>query len=86
MDLNREHFRAMIFYDFKSRLTQQQCVKRLNSAFGNEAPSKATVYNWYNEFKSGRFYLSDEFRESRSMTAVTQENIEAIRNLIKSDL
>jgi [histone H3]-lysine36 N-dimethyltransferase SETMAR len=85
MDLNREHFRAMIFYDFKSGLTQQQCVKRLNSAFGNEAPSKATVYNWYNEFKSGRFYLSDEFREGRPMTAVTQENIEAIRNLIKSD-
>ena len=60
-------------------------MKQLNSAFGNEAPSKATVYNWYNEFKSGRFYLSDEFREGRPMTAVTQENIEAIRNLIKSD-
>lgn len=85
MNLNREHFRAMIFYDFKCGLTQQQCVERLNSAFGDEAPSKATIYNWFAEFQRGRTYLSDEFREGRLITATTPENIEAVRNLILLD-
>ena len=39
MDLQHTHFRSMIFYDFKSGLTQQQSHIRLKAAFGDEAPS-----------------------------------------------
>ena len=31
MELNREHFHAIIFYNFQSGLTQQQCIDELNS-------------------------------------------------------
>lgn len=85
MDLNREHFRSMIFYDFKSGLTRQESFVRLKSAFGDNAPSKSTVCNWFSEFERGRFYLSDEFREGRPFSAVTPENIETVRSLIQSD-
>lgn len=85
MELNREHFRAMIFYDFKSDLTQQQCVDRLISAFGDQAPSKTTIYRWFSEFKFGRSSLSDEFRGGRPSTSVVAKNIDAVRQMIEMD-
>lgn len=85
MDLSREHYRAMIFYDFRSGLTQQQSYDRMHSAFGNEAPSKTTIYRWFQEFRFGRNTLSDEFREGRPSTAVVPENIDAVREMIELD-
>ena len=41
MELNCERFYAIIFYNF-----QQQCIDGLNSIFGDEAPSKTSVYRW----------------------------------------
>ena len=38
MELNREHFRAIIFYNFRRGLTPQQCIAELNSIFGDEGP------------------------------------------------
>src|SRR5436190_13198683 len=85
MNLSREHFRAMIFYDFKKSLTPLQCFGSLNSVFGDEAPSQRTIYEWYADFKRGRVELCDESREGRPATAVTPENIDAVRNLLQED-
>lgn len=85
MDLSREHFRAMIFYDFKCGLTPKLCVDRLEKAFGYKAPSQTTVYRWFSEFQCGRTYISDDFREGRPSTAITDENIDLVRNMIDSD-
>ena len=85
MDLQREHFRAMIYYDFRSNLTQRQCMERLFAAFGDEAPTKTTIYRWFQEFKSGRSSLSDDFREGRPATGVVSENIDAVHEMIKMD-
>ena len=85
MELNREHFRAIIFYNFRRGLTQQQCMDELKSLYGDEAPSYSTVKNWYNEFNRGRRSLNDEFREGRPKTAVVPENIDAVRELIMQD-
>ena len=79
MELNREHFRAIIFYNFQRGLTQQQCLDELNSIFGDEAPSRTSVvYRWYGEFNRGRSSLQDEFREDRPKTVVVPETIEAV--------
>lgn len=85
MELSRENFRAMIFYDFRVGLSQQQCIDRLKTAFGDEAPSKTRVYEWYKEFKHGRSSLKDEPREGRPKTAVVPENVDAVRKLIEED-
>ena len=37
MKLNREHIRAITFYNFRRGLTQQQCIDKLNSIIGDEA-------------------------------------------------
>ncbi|MFX9165696.1 hypothetical protein ABTN87_19735, partial [Acinetobacter baumannii] len=54
MELTREHFRAMIFYDFKAGLNPAECVQRLQLAFGDESPARATVFRWFKEFSRGR--------------------------------
>ena len=54
MELNREHFRAIIFHNFRCGLTQQQCNDALYLIFGDEAPSGTSVYRWYGEFNRGR--------------------------------
>ena len=85
MELNREHFRAIIFYNFRRGLTQQQCIDELNSIFGDEAPSRISVYRWYGEFNRGRSSLQDEFREGRPKSVVVPETIDAVRQLILQD-
>ena len=85
MDLTREHFRAMIYYDFRRGLSQQQCIDQLTSTFGDEAPSKTTVNHWFSEFNRGRRSLTDEFKEGRPKSIVVPENIDAVRELIMQD-
>ena len=54
MELNREHFRAIIFYNIRRGLIQQQqFIDELISIFGDEAPSRTIVYRWYGEFNRG---------------------------------
>ena len=85
MELSREHFRAMIFYDFKAGLCQNDCLDRLQICFAGLAPSRATVYFWFAEFNRCRVFLRDEEREGRPSTAVTQKNIERVRELLKQN-
>ncbi|CAH1953450.1 unnamed protein product [Acanthoscelides obtectus] len=54
MELNREHFRAIIYYNFQRHLSQQECLAELLSVFGNEVPHQSTISRWYGEFKRGR--------------------------------
>ncbi|KAL0829480.1 hypothetical protein ABMA28_004242 [Loxostege sticticalis] len=75
----------MIYYDFRSGLTQKQCADRMLSAFGDEAPSKSTIYRSFAEFQRGRDKLSDDPRQGRPKTAVTQENVDVVRKLIEED-
>ncbi|CAH1999182.1 unnamed protein product [Acanthoscelides obtectus] len=85
MELNREDFRAIICYNFQRQLSQQECLAELLSVFGNEAPHQSTISRWYGEFKRGRVSLSDESRVGAPKTAVTQENVDAVRKLIIED-
>ncbi|CAH1977655.1 unnamed protein product [Acanthoscelides obtectus] len=75
MELNREHFRAIIYYNFQRQLSQQECVAEFLSVFGNEAPHQSTISRWYGEFKRGRVSLSDDPRAG----ALRKRIIEDIR-------
>ena len=85
MDLACEHFRAMIFYDFRRESTRQQCIDQLNSTFGDKAPHYSTVKRQFNEFERGRRSLTDESREGRPKLAVLPKSIDAVCELIKQD-
>ena len=70
MELNRKHFRV---------------IDELNSIFGDETPSRTSVYWWSGEFNWGRSSLQDEFREGRPKSLVVPETINAVRQLILED-
>ena len=85
MELRRTHFRAMIFYDFKSGLNQQQGHSRLQAAFGDEAPSRTTIYDWFAELRRGRRSLEDDPRSGRPAEARTSVQVAAVQRLVEED-
>ena len=85
MELNREHFRAIIFHNFRCKLTQQQYIDELNSIFYDEALLKTSVYRWYDEFNRGRSSHQDEFREGRPKSVVDSDTIDTVCQLILQD-
>ena len=85
MELEREHFSAMILYVFKCGLKESHTLELLTQAFGDLARSRATVFRWFAEFKRGRKYLKYEERSGRPASVVTEQNISAVEILIKED-
>lgn len=85
MELTKQNFRTMIYYDFSQGVSAGECIQKLNSTFGKAAPKKSSVYNWYNHFSRGKMSFEDEPRQGRPNTAVTSENIEAVRQLVSED-
>ena len=76
----------MILYDHKRRLTADECFTSLTKTFERSALSRATVGNWFREFRMGRHSLEHYPRASCPHTAVTDKNVAAVRNLIIIDL
>ncbi|CAH2017335.1 unnamed protein product [Acanthoscelides obtectus] len=78
-------FLSVTKYYFQRQLSQQECLAELLSVFGNEVPHQSTISRWYGEFKRGQVSLSDDPRVGAPKTAVTQENVDAVRKLIIED-
>ena len=85
MELTRENFRAMIYYDFLCGLSRQECIDQLISTSVDEALSYASVKGWYNEFNRGHHSLTDEFCKGRPKSVVGPENINTVQKLIIQD-
>jgi len=54
MNLSRQDFRAIIYFNFKSSRSVKETHELMRQAFGDETPALATIYNWYAEFQRGR--------------------------------
>ncbi|CAF2740850.1 unnamed protein product [Rotaria sp. Silwood2] len=63
--LSREQFRTMILYDWKIDLTYKDSHARLVQAWGEQAPSDHTVFNWVREFQRDNFSVQDAPRLGR---------------------
>lgn len=47
-------------------------INQLNSTFGDEVPSKASVQCWFNESNHGYYLLTDEFKGHYNLTVVAE--------------
>lgn len=45
MELNREHFRMIIFLNFRRGLMRQECIDEMKSLYRKSDPSLSTVKN-----------------------------------------
>lgn len=85
MELSQRDKRAMIYYDYQMHLSAQESHDKLVSALHQDAPSLATVFNWFGEFRRGRTTLEDEPRSGRPTEIVTSETIATVETLIKEN-
>ena len=51
-------------------------------AFGESTMSRTQVQLWYNQFKESREDVNDDPRLGRPSTSTTDENIEAVKQMI----
>jgi [histone H3]-lysine36 N-dimethyltransferase SETMAR len=66
-------------------LTATQIYEELTAAYGQDVVSYSTVAHWVHRFSSGREWLEDDPRHGRPITVVTQQNIDAVKGLVKDD-
>ncbi|GBP14709.1 hypothetical protein EVAR_9614_1 [Eumeta japonica] len=86
MNLKREKIRAMLLYHLKQcHLKQQEIYNKLRLVLNDKASSFSTACNWFNEFENDGTNLTDDLRERRLSTAVTEDNVSAVRLTIETD-
>ena len=57
----------------------------LKSVYGDNVVTLKTVYKWYERFKSGNESVEDEQRSGRPSTSKTDENVQKVAKLVRSD-
>lgn len=65
--------------------TATETYNLLKEVYGNECLSRARVLEWFKRFQDGREDVQDDSRPGRPSTSKTDDNIEKIGNLIRSD-
>ncbi|GFU29764.1 uncharacterized protein TNCV_4745881 [Trichonephila clavipes] len=69
----------------QAELNQDVCVQRLQLAFGDESPCRATVFRWFKEFSRGRNSFQDEEHTGMPRSAIILDNVSAIRKILMED-
>ena len=83
--MENSHFRFYVKVRCILGISPKNIWEELSKAFGKEAPSYAFVVKWNKLFKDGREDVKDNPRSGRPITALTQDNIELVSELIKED-
>jgi histone-lysine N-methyltransferase SETMAR len=66
-------------------LTATQIYYELTTAYGQDVVSYRTVARWIERFSNEQESLEDNPRSGRPITAITQQNIDAVNNLVNDD-
>ena len=59
--------------------------KWLDKHYGDSAPKKPTIIDWYAEFKPGRTSTDETERSGRPKSAVVPKNIKNIHKIVLKD-
>ena len=80
---------------FEERCANKFCVKlgesatvtyeKLQRAYGEHSLYKGQVFRWHKSFLEGREQVEDEPRTGRLSTSKTDDNVERVRSLVRSD-
>ena len=83
--MDKLSIRSYIKTRFLLGLTATEIYEELTTAYGQDVVSYSTVAHWVHRFSSGRESLEDDPRHGRPITVVTQQNIDAVKGLVKDD-
>ena len=77
-------FRSVIRFLLLRKTEKKDIICQLHEAYRNEAPCKATIYNWIREFSSGRNNVFDEERSGRPQE-IAEEKFEKLKIIVKEE-
>ena len=85
----------MEHWNLEQRCAIKFCVKlgesasvtfeKLKLAYGAHSLSRAQVFRWHKSFLEGREHVENEPRSGRHSTSKTDENVEHVRALVRSN-
>ena len=76
---NDVEFRSVIRFLILRGIPKKEMIEQLQEAYGSDAPSKATVYNWYREFSSGRTSVFDLQRTGRPVEIADEKKDQLLK-------
>jgi len=59
--------------------------EKLQRAYGEHSLTRAQVFRWHKSFLESREQVEDEPRAGRLSTSITDDNVERVRSLVRSD-
>ncbi|GFT06949.1 protein GVQW3 [Trichonephila clavipes] len=77
--------RIVVKFHFKLGKTATETYNLLKEVYGGECLSRARVFEWFKRFKDGRQDVEDDSRPGRPSTSKTDENVEKVASLIRSN-
>lgn len=83
--LTNRDWRAVLLFLFKEGETPTRSAERLKEAFGSCAPARSTISKWFGRFSEGEETLDDEERSGRPTSQQTDENVEHVWEVVRSD-
>jgi len=85
--MDRQKFEQRYAIKFCVKLGEYATVnyEKLQRAYAEHSLSRAQVFRWHKSFLEGREQVEDEPREGRTSTSKTDDNVERVRSLVRSD-
>jgi len=87
MKMDRQNFEQCYAIKFCVKLGKSATVtyEKLQRAYGEHSLSRAQVFRRYKSFSEGREQVEDEPRVGRPSTSKTDDNVERVRSLVRSN-
>jgi len=79
-----EHRAVIKFFTLQGK-EAAAILDEMAGVYGTNTPSLRTIQKWSSLFKRGRTSLEDDPREGRPRTSRTDENINAVLQLVRED-
>ena len=85
--MDRQKFEQCFAIKFCVQLGESAIVtyEKLQRTYGEHSLSRAQVFRWHKSFLEGREQVEDEPRAGRLLTSKTDDNVERVRFLVRSD-
>ncbi|KOX74108.1 hypothetical protein WN51_14188 [Melipona quadrifasciata] len=83
--MDKKEFHALIKRCFLMGKDTVEAKQWLDKRYGDSAPGKSTIIDWYAEFKRGRTNSDDAERSGHPKSAVVPENIKKVHKIVLKD-
>ena len=83
--MNKNGFRVLIKYCILVGKNTVEAKQWLDKRYGDSAPGKSTIIDWYAEFERGRTNTDDAERSGCLKSAVVPENITKVLKIVLGD-